>query len=217
MKVFFIVFSFSISVVFAQYNQVNTGDNISANKFNNSTFMIGDIKHSLLTESEFQQIAGDCWKKLDGVTDVSDTDFGSIKKATAGNPSLTVILPNSNNQFLRDRGDGGLGTIQADATAVNGLGGNTNTAGNHSHYTVTDSSGDSSAGSWSGGSYLAQRGSTGDSYYRLKGVNTAPTSLGKTSTAGNHSHTLSITSTESETRPTNLGVNLFIKVNNDCN
>ena len=37
------------------------GDQITAKRFNESTFGVGDIKQSLLTETEFQSQFGTCW------------------------------------------------------------------------------------------------------------------------------------------------------------
>jgi len=168
---------------------VQTGELISANRFNNQTFGIGDIKQSLLNLSQFQQQFGDCWVLIDG-RDVSGSDYASI---TGKN-----TLPDARGRFARNEGGNSapIGTIQNDSTAINGL--NLNDPG-HSHnfhapmyhqavgtyYTNIDAAGN-------GG--IAQVHNTQGS---VTGI--------------------SIQSSDIETRPDNFTVNMFIKINHACN
>lgn len=89
---------------------VQTGDQISAKKFNSSTYIVGDIRTSLLDEATLQSNVGTCWVKMRG-QDVSVSDYGALKKASSGNSNLVVYLPNSTNLFLRDTG-AGVGQVQ---------------------------------------------------------------------------------------------------------
>lgn len=189
---------------------VSIGDKITANKFNNSTFQVGDIKHSLLSESDFQTKHGDCWIQYNQGTDNSDIDItGTDLESFTGN-----VLHSASGRVLRAKGDSSalLTERQEDATAVNGLSGTTSTDGQHQHDFAFER--DSSVGV----------GVPPYQYLGSSGVNVLEVREGSDRTvvnsirpAGNHNHNLNITSNDSETRMKNLTVNLFLKVNDICN
>ena len=155
---------------------------------------VGTLVHSMLSLAQFQAQMGSNWVVADGTSSVG-TDYNII----TGFPTI----PDCRALFLRglDLGKGGdvgrnLGTFQADSTASNGLTGNAVFGGGHGH-TYTRSA---------GGSLIAASGSSW-------GVGTEPgvSVVGD----GSHSHTLSIGSSESETRPDNIAVYIFIKINDN--
>jgi hypothetical protein len=73
----YLFFSLILISSFNLSAQVNSGDTIKAKDFNGSVFHVGDIKQSLLTEIQFQQVAGDCWVLLKGQS-VAGTDYATI-------------------------------------------------------------------------------------------------------------------------------------------
>ena len=97
-----------------------------------------------------------------------------------------------------------VGVFQSDATAVNGLNGNTSNNGAHNH-----KSGIPMAGTYDASLY----GKTSSNMTKL-----APYGVGNypvinqyyTSTSGNHSHNLNLNG-DPETRPKNMSVNYIIK------
>lgn len=130
-----------------------------------------------------------------------------------GDGSTTFNLPDYRGRFLRGHdngagrdpdagsrtamntgGDSGdsVGSVQDEATAPNGLGGTTDTEPAHSHNTQ----GLSNRGFVAGPSVIAS--STFDTVYQ-------------SGTAGDHDHSLNVTSSDSETRPINASVNYIIK------
>lgn len=133
--------------------------------------------------------------------------YGDCTVSVAGDG---VRLPDliTGNRYIRAAGGGlTVGQSQDDATAVNGLG----TANDsHFHNQVADVVGDSGTSPFGGGTYLAQAGSVGDSYYRLRGTGTSPSvARGSTDT---HNHT--VTSSDSETRPITMALVPFIRMEN---
>ncbi len=162
----------------------------------------------------------------------------------SGNGSTTFHLPDYRGRFLRgkdgstgrdpDRGSrtaanaGGatgdnVGSVQGDATKkpnnnlTGSVSGSAASAGDHYHNTVADVELGALANTpWSGGAYLKQTSVNGHSSYRLAGTDYGPT-VGRTSTQGSHSHTVSGSATingggDNETRPQNASVNYIIKV-----
>lgn len=59
------------------FANVNTGETITAKQFNESTFVVGDVRHSILTESQFQTKFGNFWVRMLG-KDVSGSDYSTI-------------------------------------------------------------------------------------------------------------------------------------------
>lgn len=138
---------------------------------------------SFLAEVQFQNEYGVNWVLADGRSAV-----GTKYQALTGN----TTVPDMRGQFLRGKNNGrndgnenpdgevALGSFQDDATAANGLGGSTNTAGNHRHsYTIGDNF---------NGPPVTQRA-----------INSI--SSGFTDFAGDHSYSLDVTSSDPETRP----------------
>lgn len=165
---------------------------------------IGDIRHSILTEVQFQAINGTNWRLMDG-QDVTGTAYATL----TGNNNL----PDAAGRFLRMTGGnaGALGAQQAQATARNGLGltwSSTNATTNSDSHTHTQQ--DYTVGG--GGPVIGARG---DIY--------AAGSLGSANTptaSDSHSHTVNknqwnsnqIWAQDTETRPDNIAVNYFVKV-----
>jgi len=143
MKYLLLILAFS----FNSFAMVSGGDRITAKKFKESTLSIGTIQQSLLTETEFQSLQGDCWVRMRG-QDISSSDL-SVKT----NGRLNT-LPNTSNRFLRDTGSG-LGamqnqdwkTIQVDTPRSN----------SYDHYISVPKT-----GSYSGGVFSGR--SSGDAY-----------------------------------------------------
>lgn len=88
----------SISVSFAQ---VSTGDSITAKRFNESTLSIGTIQQSLLSETQFTNLQGNCWKLMNG-QDVSGSDYAKLIKGDE--LGLNIKLPDARGLFLRAAG-----------------------------------------------------------------------------------------------------------------
>lgn len=159
------------------------------------------------------------WAMCDG-SEVSRTDYAALFAVISttygvGDGLDTFNLPDMRGQFLRALDDMGtaqgaagidtdgtartVGQTQGNATATNGLG--TNTTGNHDHRTLGLLN-----------SVMTATSRTGDVAIRkTSGSQTASfRDVGYLETNGNHSHT--ITSTDTETRPTNMGINYIIKL-----
>ena len=148
---------------------------------------IGDIRHSMLTLAQFQTANGTGWVLMDG-SSCAGTTYASI----TGNSTL----PDARGLFLRAAGTNGsalngktptatLGTRQGDATAKNGL----YDAG-HNH--LQDASGGGGA---------------------VHGVLIGSVLTTLNWDSGIKNGTAALASTDTETRPANLAVNIFIKVN----
>lgn len=173
-----------LSISFANA-QVNTGDSIKANKYNGDTFHVGSVQQSILSEDEFQSLAGDCWVLMAGQT-LSGTDLGTITTIRDGSGSGNTIdgglnamtnLPVASGRFLRTAGGNAepVGQIQDDSV------------GPHNH-AIQGYEADSAA----------------DDGFLPRGT-TATNSINTTT----HNPT-------GETRPENLTVNTFIKINKEC-
>lgn len=102
--------------------------------------------------------------------------------------------------FLRNTGGNAaaIGTFQADATAVNGLGGTTSVNGAHSHTVYGYTNKDDMNFTGNGG--------------RMQGSDATTPYDQSTSADGNHSHSLNITSSDVETRPDNRAYQLYTLV-----
>ena len=166
---------------------VKPGDEIKANKFNNSTFTIGDVKTSLLSESSFQTLHGDCWVKMTG-QNISGSDLATLE------PSLAT-LPDASGRFLRNLGGNSNSLAQTQEDAFQGHKHHAQASGDGLYLYIRGSGGVFSG--LSGGNHL-DRGSEPIGNPRTDGVNGTPR-------------------TANETRPQNLTVNMFIKLNHNCN
>lgn len=208
---YILIMSLLVSVnTFSQTLQapIQQGDNISAKQIYNASFMIGDIKHSLLSETKFRELAGDCWVKMrgqtkitlaDGVTeqDISATDYGQAMTVSA--------LPNSEGRFLRDIGGANAPALaQTQEDAIRNLTG-----------VVLDFTSNISRSEPSQGGVFYSSG-TIEGYQTSVGESTNKSYPDKISMDAS----LQVPTTDTvtgENRPINMGVNLFIKVNHQCN
>lgn len=182
-----------ISITYSFAN-VQSGDEIKAVEYNNSKFTIGDIKTSILTLAEFQTLHGSCWIKLNQGADNSNVDITGSDLATL--KSINSIK-SATGRVLRAEGglSDSLGNTQEDSFQ------------SHQHDTVE--------GVFSGGSGAS------------RGRRLTVTNIGEVSAYSQSSNALRTNSVidggsgtprvSSETRMKNLTVNMFIKVNHECN
>ena len=155
------------------------------------------------------------WLKCDGSI-VSRTVYAALYAAIGdscgnGDGSTTFHLPDYRGRFLRGTDDGSgrdpnagsrtamnsggdtgdsVSSIQADATAKNGLSGSTNTTGNHNHQLKGLD-----------GNVMTSIGSSPEKALRSTG--SYSTHGNYVATTGNHSHTVTLSAGDSETRPLN--------------
>ena len=165
---------------------VQTGEIITANRFNNGTFMVGDIKHSLLSVTKFQEIAGDCWVKMEG-QDISGSDYATIMGVN--------VLPNASGRFLRDIGGNAPSLAQTQEDAIRNITGQMT-----SNYISSNPNNGTGALRSSIQQTSNRYAYHGGSYWGAKVDFDASLAV----------------PTAAENRPVNLGVNLFVKINNDC-
>ena len=156
----------------------------------NSFFTVGSIQQTFLSASEFESIMGTDWVLADG-RDVTGSSYETI----TGNSSV----PDCRGLFLRTVGGNANATIggtQSDTTAQNGLSASTNSAGSHTH------------------SYNSRLSPSAFGAFGNPGgiTNTGSATTFATNSAGSHSHTVSL-SGDTETRPVNITVNTFVKIN----
>jgi hypothetical protein len=164
---------------------------VSSISLSGSKGYLGEIRSSLLTEPQFQAIAGTNWVLMDGRS-VAGSDLATLTGFTN--------IPDGRGEFLRglDNGRGvdparAMASAQGDSTAMPNNAFGTTVDGNHSHTvwrykTLTGGILAYTANNDDGTEYTYQSGA-----------------------AGNHAHT--ITGGDSETRPRNVAVNYFIKIN----
>ena len=152
-------------------------------------FPVGTIQQSLLTEPQFQSEMGSTkWVLMNGQS-VAGSKYATI----TGNSNV----PDAAGRFLRMVGGdaGSLGAQQAQATAANGLtASTTGSDGNHTH-TWTNST----PSRITGGTDLASGGN-----FVVGGTDIA--------SSGSHGHTINMGSSDVETRPVNIAVNYFVKI-----
>jgi hypothetical protein len=173
---------------------VGIGDKITANKFNNSTFQVGDVKHSMLGISAFQSIHGDCWKLMDGSSLDGASDLANLSGWTN--------LPDARGRTLRMNDNGA--NVDPDKISRILL---TNTYSGEDQYLGSNQmdefedhdhairGGDAAISDYAGGS--------GADYGIFDGGSSIAS---RTENVGGN-----------ETRMKNTSVNMFIKINNICN
>ena len=173
-------------------------------KFTTDSFSIGEIRTSMLTEAQFQTLNGSGWYLCDGGS-CSNTAYAAL--------TSNSTLPDFRGEFLRgaDNGRGvdsgrSLGSTQADATDVNGM--SVPSSGSHTH-SVLDPYAGNNPGSQS--PYFLSRSYTDPAGYGTPTANYS-TSNGTHNYLGSTAHTHTLSSSDSETRPRNVAVNYFIKV-----
>jgi hypothetical protein len=174
---------------------------------------VGAILHSNLTEAQFQAEQGAGWVLADG-----RSVTGSRYETVTGNANI----PDLRGRFLRGKNNGrndglenpggelNLGQNQSEATAVNGLSASTTgtalAAGNHDHATQLRSN--AVFGTRGLGNVVSVDTQTQGS--------TTTAAVNETSNEGEHTHTLSASTSLSgdiETRSANTTVNYFIRIN----
>lgn len=200
--------------------------------------LVGSIKQSILSEAQFQEIAGDDWVLADG-----RSAAGTSLSERYGVPNV----PDLRSTFIRGKDNGrglttdkSLGAFTGESTSLPNSAFSLTTDGGHSHTGSTASSGahrhfifttTNKIGAGTGedltadpNRYVAYAGSLADSQYAaIKPAFTADADAGLTSNEGTHNHTVtidnagshshSITGGDSETEPKNVTINFFVKVN----
>jgi hypothetical protein len=167
-------------------------------------FGIGEVKQSVLTEAEFQQVFDGTWVLMDG-RDITGSDLANL----TGNNTL----PDARGQFLRGKNNGrndgsedpegerNLGASQSDSFGSHDHGG-----GFHGHalysYTGTSTSGNL-------GMTNTITGVTGKNSASRGYVSTNGDGATLVQDAGNFLNT----DGGSETRPRNIVINYFVKIN----
>lgn len=195
----FLVLFLSLTMLqsaFGQLGPVTSGDAIQADKINsmiteiNKMYDIGDIRNSLLPEAQFQSRNGACWVLMNGQSVV-----GSLYASLTGRSNL----PAAAGRFLRNAGGAAaaLAETQEDEFASH-----THIQNAHNHI----------------------QGFAGVNATSSYGVTTAPAgNVNSQSGTNTNNHPLTSSTTAvnqnsggGETRPRNLTVNMFVKINN-CN
>ncbi len=176
---------------------------------------VGDVKFSILNPTQFAAENGNCWIPMDGRS-ISGSRLNSYLSS----------IPNAGGMFLRAQDFGGsygqnasdndpdrshastIATVQGHTYASHNHSGSISSDGNHSH-TYLDT-------------YHSEK-ITGDDGYNgsgdSDGDNSNPLENGRvvgrtTDAAGSHSHTVTINNSGStETRPKNLNLWIYIRVN----
>ena len=155
-----------------------------------SFFAVGSVQQTFLSAVEFESIMGSEWVLADG-RDVT----GSLYETITGN----TTVPDCRGLFLRTVGgnaDPTIGGTQSDATASNGLG-----------FVKSDSGGVSAPADLTDlGNNASARAGGGRTDDVLNITRDRPF-------VSQISDTLSIGSNDSETRPVNITVNTYIKIN----
>jgi len=180
----------------------------------NDRWDIGDVRASLLTRTQFQARNGTDWELMDG-TDVTGSALDTLVSLGSG------LLPDATGKFLR-MDDGGVdaqtlaatvsGTTQPDATSAAPL----SVSGNAVSHSFP---GNQNAPGSSGAEWTNNTGQTSDRILRGGApgqTNTFhPTNASFAKSNFNHSHTLSasVNASDTETRPVNITVNYFVKIN----
>jgi hypothetical protein len=157
----------------------------------NSTEKVGDIKASMLTESQFQSQRTTKWVLMDG-RNVSGSDYSVLTgNSTIPDARATVLRMKDNARSLDPAGDPALGSYQADQFAA------------HRHF-VANSANSGTNNAITSGNSLSTKvyNSEFDTYAdNIFGVSLEP-NVGRSESVGG-----------SETRVKSVIVNYFIKIN----
>lgn len=215
LKLLTLLFLLPVSVK-AQIPQVTEGDAIKAEKINeiimtvNKIYDVGDVRTSLLTEASFQSRNGTCWVLMKG-QNVSTSVYAQV--------SGKNTLPNAEGRFLRNIGGNApaLGETQQQEMLSHTHLQNAHTHGQDAHnhiggharavgYAYNDQA---PWGTWQPGAGRVSA-EAGGNYNRGFAYTSPSTPAIHNTAAVNQNYG------GAETRPDNLGVNLFIKINN-CN
>ena len=193
------------------------------------TVPVGSIVQSILTLAQFQAQAGTNWVLMDGASIV-----GSRLATITG----WTNLPDASGKFLRTAGSAGAGLVavtlatrQEQATAKNKLvnaassvtGSVGSSDGTHTHTDSGHQHGQTYSIPGSGGGTASGQGTSSFMCNNISYDTNIPTRIGYaaiTTSGSGHGHGFSLTapaqiisSTDTETRPVNLTVNTFIRIN----
>lgn len=195
------------SVVFllsnAAHSQKNSGDVIKAGDFNSSSFHIGSVQQSILPEISFIALAGDCWVQLKGQSIVG-SDLAALGVAT---------LPDARGTFIKIAG---INEIQkksngAPYSGVLGVMENDSFQGHWHDFYVGSTT--ASFQHLNTHNQLATADNAGS-----RSLQSAVSVASKDIINSPKSDTLNGTPrTGSETKPANISLNTFIKINKSCN
>jgi len=163
------------------------GDKLTDKRFNNQSFMVGDIKETLLSLVQFQTLAGDCWVKMEG-QDVAGSDYAAL---TGKN-----ILPNTEGRFLRDLGGNAPNIGENQSDAMRNITGQFYSANLGANSRVGN-----------GAFRNIKQGTTSAE---------ADNDAENNETNGWDFDASREVPTANENRPVNTGVNFFVKINDEC-
>ena len=155
------------------------------------------------------------WFLCDGQA-ISRSDYADLFNAIgtafgSGDGSTTFNLPDLRNRAVMGAGtNGALGESQNDTTAKNGLSGATSSAGSHRHSVLAYTGAKATIAN------IYPRTVIGSNMEAYTGSYVENADYGGTSrpyveAAGDHTHPVSISSSDSETRPKNVRINFIIK------
>lgn len=174
------------------FAQIDVGAVIRAKDIKSGSFAIGSIQQSILTLSQFQAENGDCWKLMDG-SSLASTDLGVLTGMTNSPDARGNFLRMANNGRVdgnQNPNNNNLGEFQSDAFQA------------HRH-------------NW----HLGQGGGPTNPFGTIYGANVA--SYNYNTLQNNVGEAIASTQgtprTSAETRPKNITVNFFIKINRSCN
>ena len=133
--------------------------------------------------------------------DVSSSDYAQLKKDSSNNQNLIVVLPNSAGRFLRDSGGDAepLGELQDDA--IRNITGEIKSTGTNEF--VLGEENITGSGAFEMLPNISQ-------YNPVKGSTT-------NQARGFRFNAENVVPVADENRPKNLTVNMFIKINHECN
>lgn len=171
---------------------------------------LGDVQESTLTEAQFQAERDATWILGDGRSIVG-SHLHQLTGLTNAPDFRGVFRRGKNNgradAYADPDGERVIGSVQADATArpTTPFTGTTTGSGSHNHTVNNANYGDSGSDNPSNTNTFATE---------LPGAGTNRTNTLGSSPGGDHTHGISITGGgDLETRPNNVAVNVFIKIN----
>lgn len=190
-------FIFLLLISNLSWAQKVNGEKIKSADFNSSTFNLGDIKQTLLPELQFRQMNGDCWVQMKGQS-IAGSDYAVL--------TGTTQLPDAQGRFLRTAGGNAAPLAQ---TQEDEFKSHTHLQNEHSHL-----GGYPRANGYSYATHGALNGTT-------TGGNTYVAAEASGLYLGRYAYTTVTTAVNQnsggiETRPRNLTVNTFIKINKNC-
>lgn len=172
---------------------------------------IGDVKHSVLTEAQFQELHGTTWVLMKGQS-ITGSDLAAVSGITT--------LPDARGVFIRGKNNGRAdGNQDPDGErAVGNLQGQQ--FGSHSHGGAVGGVDRSLNHYHNSGVYYDSVGGGGVSFGQQQSDNPTPittsyiagTLSGSTNSDLQHAHSISAEG-GNETRPRNIALNTFIKIN----